>query len=277
MSAITGNTVREFRELADWSQADAATELGVAKKTVYNWEARGDEPLPLRAARRFVDHAREVVDSRDLWAKVPPELRERFEARATGRGSATKEADGGSERRDEADPLARYLHERTSKVVLSTEDRDDLVRRLDKVHKHFDEAVELAEEAIRLEVPRSDVDLLLRGAIAIFISSGAFGVVSRALAGGSTQALEDYARVQQLNLNRPATPGVFDVVTGMTRAKPGPALATSAPGPTPRPRDREHVEEMARLAGKLAEEFTRKGGDPAVAEELVQIVASGSY
>lgn len=267
MSMITGSTVREFRELVDWSQADAAAKLGVAKKTVYNWEARGDEPLPDRAARRFVAHALDVVSSRGLMAKVPPELRAQLQARL----SELPNPDGADAvQRDDDDAFARFLYERTSTVVRSTEDRDDLVRRLDKLHKHFDEAVELAEEAIELEVPRADVDLLLRGAIAIFISSGAFGVVSEALPGGSTQALENYARVQQLNLNRPAAPGVFDFVAGASRGEGKAVPARSVPEVAPRARALKRNERLSELAAKVAEEFTQQGGDPAIAEQFIQ-------
>lgn len=55
---ITGDTIRNARAEAGMTQAEAAIAWNISRKTVFNWEARGSDPLPARAQ----DRARHLLD-----------------------------------------------------------------------------------------------------------------------------------------------------------------------------------------------------------------------
>lgn len=156
MSAITGNTVREVRELLGLSQAETADQLGVAKKTVYNWEARGEDALPETAGRRYALFARRLLTERGLALDVSQELRDKIGL--TGRALLPAEVYAGvldARRLDRNEEFAR------SGVEL-------------EIGLFAEKGAKIAALALDQGVDPSVVQELARSLVNIYVDSGAF-------------------------------------------------------------------------------------------------------
>lgn len=169
---ITGDTVRAFRADTGLSQSEAADALGTSKKTIYNWEARGSEPLPENAAIRFAGGVRRWAATFDTGRMLSANLAEAVELNLADPGPRSTYRDDALKR-----TLEEWLHRETSRYGAPREQVSNYLR----IVQLASDALDFAELANRMGVNPGTVGEIAAGVVDVLIDSGAYNVYGRSV------------------------------------------------------------------------------------------------
>ncbi|MCG7284990.1 helix-turn-helix domain-containing protein [Cellulomonas sp. ACRRI] len=165
-SDVTGSLIRRFRASLNLSQQEFAERLKVAKKTVYNWEARGDDALPDQAQARFVRALQSSVPSRIALAEIPSEVL----------ASVQPVVD-----EDEVSVLAQQMTEAASRLQAAAASRDanEVARDALGLATGIESLMDTLDVAVRLGVHPAIIKSLAQGAVDALVDAGLVPLLSR--------------------------------------------------------------------------------------------------
>lgn len=174
---ITGDTIRNLREHLGLTQAEAAERWEVSRKTVFNWEAYGEEPLPGRAQTR----------ARHALEKPQP----------------SQDRDDIDER--DVEQFAKRLFQ-SNQALRGAVDEHGLrpvVKEMIAMHGQLEHAASFIEAAARLHVDPASIRLAARTLADLYIDSGVLRIL---MAQDSQRALEPLSRLSAMAVFRQDSP-----------------------------------------------------------------------